>query len=135
MDFDWKQALKVVIIVLIILNLFSIVLRLVAYNYYSDMFRERPVVGTLGKDLQLFGVECAADSHYTLTIQNMGSDAYDLTGLDFYIDDEKVSCDGITILDAGELSKCTIHQPSASGHHQLDVLGPGFSMSRTIDCW
>jgi hypothetical protein len=131
-----KEIFLIVIIVVALIFAIQLVLTGLAYWWYSGIAIQNtaPTPNQLGRDIQLVGVSCTANSHYTLTMKNVGIQTLDISGYNFYVDNARVACEGISSLGPGVSATCTISQFTTTGSHTLDISGPNFSMGQSINC-
>lgn len=134
MKLSWKEIFLIAIIVVVLIFVIQIILSGIAYWWISGTLREGIGPSQLGTDIQLIDVSCIPNSHYTLTLKNVGTKTVTINNLNFYIDKSRVTCEGITSLEPGISATCRISQFTTRGSHTLDVSGPNFSMGQSVDC-
>jgi len=131
----WKEILITVVIVLVIIFLLQIILSFVFYKYSTEKmesFMKEDLSTILG--LQVVEVSCVSNSSYELTLRNNSSETIPSDNLNFYIDKNKVVCEGISDLEPNDSSVCRISQFTTRGSHSLDISGPNFSMGQSVSC-
>lgn len=131
----WKEILTTVIIVLVILFLMQIIFGFIFYKYSKEKMESfmNEELSTI-PGLQIVEVSCASNLSYELTLKNNSSETIPSNNLNFYIDKNKVVCEGISDLEPNDSSVCRISQFTTKGSHSLDISGPNFSMGQSVSC-
>jgi len=129
----WKDIFAPIGVLLTILMILNFIFGFIMMQQFKELRGE-------GGPIQITEKSCFTNSHYVLTLKNATSKTIDSNRLNFYIDDSKVTCEGLNRLEPGAFIECRIGQFATKGNHNLKIegrislLGGEFSTSHGVRC-
>jgi hypothetical protein len=133
---NWKDFFAPIGVIASILVIVSIIYAVIYIPRFQKIYKkimEEPMGSETG--IQLLDESCIANSEYSLTLKNNTLKVVAINDLSFYIDDSRVSCEGISNnIEPGTSIVCKISQFTSKGSHSLDISGPNFSLGTSVNC-
>jgi len=133
----WKEAFKIAVaigIVLFIIYLIFTIVNWYLFRKIQKQFEEMGESNGYSRVIRVTDVSCITNSYYIVNLMNPSTKTVYLNDLNFYIDKSRVTCEGITSIEAGASATCKILQSATKGSHSLDISGPDFTSGRSVDC-
>jgi len=130
----WKDIFAPIGVLLTVLIILNFIFGFIIMQQFKELRGE-------GGPIQITEVSCVTNSHYVLTLKNATTKTIDSNRLNFYIDNSRVTCEGLNRLEPGVFAECKIGQLATKGNHNLQIGGrislfgwAKFSTTKGIRC-
>ena len=133
----WKEAFKIAVAVGAVLLIIYLIFAIVNWYIFRKIQKQFEKMGEsegYSRVMRVTDVSCITNSYYIVNLMNPSTKTVYLNDLNFYIDKSRVTCEGITSIEAGASATCKILQSATKGSHSLDISGPDFTSGRSVDC-
>jgi cold shock CspA family protein len=112
----WKDIFAPIGVLLTILIILNFIFGFIMMQQFKELRGE-------GGPIQITKISCVTDSHYVLNLKNATTKTIDSNKLNFYVDDSKVTCEGLNRLEPGGSVECKIGQLATKGSHNIEIEG------------